>query len=112
MDQWQKVVIDIAVLAFFALLYYLYQKNRIIYYSQKEFFQELESFLENIQLFLDNNQDMKDRDKYHDFINALEPYHHKIPKKEDLVIDTPENFPEELKAHFEHLKGLLENKLN
>jgi CRISPR/Cas system CSM-associated protein Csm2 small subunit len=109
MHHWQKVLVDIGVLAFFALLYYLYQKNRIIYYSEKEFFQELESFIENLQQFLDNNQNMKDIEKYQDFLNSLAAFHNRLPKKEDLLIEVPENFPKEFKDHFEHLKGLLDN---
>lgn len=108
MQQWQQVLVDILVLAFFALLYYLYQKNRIIYYSEKEFYIELESLLENLKHFLDNNQDIHEIDKYHDFMNALAQFHHKLPTKDDLSMEVPQNLPQEFVDHFEHLKELLQ----
>lgn len=108
MQQWQQVLIDIGVLAFFALLYYLYQKNRILYYSEQEFFQELDSFLGNLEDFVENNHQGENTSQYHEFITKLTPFLNKVPNKDEFKIDLPPDLPTDFKNHFQHILKLLE----
>jgi O6-methylguanine-DNA--protein-cysteine methyltransferase len=108
MNQWLYVLIDIGVLGFFALLYYIYQKRRIIYYSEVEFRLELESLIDNLHYYLEENKDHNQFTQINQFVSQLEKYLEKNPEEiSELTITPPQELPQHFKEHFEHITNML-----
>ena len=53
MDTFWKIVIEIGILGFFALLYYLFQRKKILQFSSDEIFFHLDELIYNIHERID-----------------------------------------------------------
>ncbi|MEX1099722.1 MAG: hypothetical protein WEB87_04810, partial [Bacteriovoracaceae bacterium] len=56
MENFYSIVVDLGVLAFFGLLYYLFQRRRIIKASTREIQERIQEFLYELHSFLEKNK--------------------------------------------------------
>jgi hypothetical protein len=68
------IALEIGLLAFLGLLYYLFQKRRILKHAKNELIFALEDFLYDINCHLEENKNTQDNSTLQDFVKEAESY--------------------------------------
>jgi len=74
MDLWLNILIDISILAFVGLLYYFYQKRRIIQISKADILADLESYRLKLNEFAETQQEKHEFDLINELCEKVDDY--------------------------------------
>lgn len=80
MESWLNIIIDIGVLAFIGLLYYFFQKRRIIKVTHEMIIQDLSEYRLKVNEFIEQKVKSKELNKLQEFADLLD----KIYQTQDL----------------------------
>lgn len=93
---WFNILIEVGFFLFLALLYYLFQKKRIIRADINDVFHKLEKLTYDLNHFLDSSTDqqlVKDSNKV---LDELEREEITLPEIKQLLENLPANLPTEI----------------
>lgn len=97
METFYSILIDLGVLTFLGLLYYLWQRRRIIVYSTQEITGELQDFLYHFHSYLQEHQN----EEYYTELNAFALSIEESLQTQELALiqrslnNAPSSLPEE-----------------
>jgi hypothetical protein len=80
-DTWLQILVDISILLFFGVLYYFYQKRRIIRVSLEDIVENLDSFRLQLNEYTENKVGSSNYLSIQSFNNEFE----KLYQAEDLL---------------------------
>ncbi len=69
-----KILAELAFLALLAILYYFFQRHRILRNDKREIYKSLHEMIIDIHQFLEENQDIRHHDKITSFVADLEKF--------------------------------------
>lgn len=72
MDTWLHILIDLLILSFFGILYYFFQKKRIIRISLEDILENLDSFRFKLNEFTESKKNSPDYLSIQSFNNKFE----------------------------------------
>ena len=72
MDTWLHILIDLLILSFFGILYYFFQKKRIIRISLEDILENLDSFRFKLNEFTESKMNSSDYLSIQSFNNKFE----------------------------------------
>ncbi|MCO4755674.1 MAG: hypothetical protein KC478_14425 [Bacteriovoracaceae bacterium] len=108
MATFYSLLFDIGVLAFFGLLYYTWQKNRIIKASTAQIRADLSDFIYELHEYLDGKEGSNDYAALNDFATELEQAI-ETPSLESMknkVDKAPKALPEKLQLELDRISAL------
>jgi hypothetical protein len=71
-DTWLHILVDVSILAFFGILYYFYQKRRIIRISLEDIVENLDSFRFKLNEYTESKSNSSDYSLIQSFNNKFE----------------------------------------
>lgn len=107
MNQFYSILIDLGVLGFFGLLFYIIQKRRILKHSAYEIREQLQKFIFDLHVYLDDKKNetfYRELDEYAQNLEALLPDENILQLKERLT--PPSSLPEEMKQEIGQIQKL------
>ena len=104
MTSFYSILIDLGVLAFFGLLFYYFQRRRIIKHSKYEIRELLQKFIFDLHVYLDDKQRESDYKKLNQYAEDLE----KLLPREDILnlkdqLTPPKELPENMQREIEQI---------
>lgn len=108
MEKFYSILIDLAVLGFFGMLYYFIQKRRIIKASVLEVQAAVQEFLYELHSFLERNKSANYYKELDDFARKLETAanSNELDYMQTALNRIPANLPEKLKNDLRAIKEL------
>ena len=100
MSLFTNIIIELLVLCFFALLYYVYTKRKIINSIEFEFNHILNEIIFKIHNFLEENKEVASFNEINSFVNKLETLSNKNSNEFPLELKAPNDLPPEIKEQF------------
>jgi hypothetical protein len=107
MENFYAILIDLAVLAFFGFLFYLFQKRRIIRSSTYEIQDKLQKFIFDLHSYLDGKNDEMFYQELNSYAERLET----LLNNPDILsqknqLNAPKALPDDLKDDLEQILKL------
>lgn len=100
MNLFTSIIIELLILCFFAFLYYVYTKKRIVHSIEFEFGHRLNDIILQIHHFLDENKEITSFNEINSFVNKLETLLDKKSSEFPLNLEAPNDLPNEIKEQF------------
>ncbi|MBC75446.1 MAG: hypothetical protein CME64_05460 [Halobacteriovoraceae bacterium] len=108
MDNFYSILIDIVVLGFFGLLYYTWQKGRIIKASKAQIKAEISDLIYELHEYLDGKEQTSEYQELNSFALALEKCteQEEFGPMERCLSSSPNQLPARFRADISKIKAL------
>ena len=105
MENWLTIIIEIGILAFILLLYYVFQRRRIIHRDIEEIFLVTDDIIYKIHQYLDNKQGEGHYQELNNFVTSLEKCteQHSIEELIKALMIRPSHLPTDINQRIEVL---------
>lgn len=109
-DTWFNLIIEMGVLAFLGLLYYFYQKRKIIRFDKEEIFELVGEVTYELNHFLEEKKEEAFYNTLNIFCTQLEECseNSSIQQLHEILKELPSNIPEKIKIKVQEIKIRLE----